>query len=147
MINGGCRCGATRYTLALDVPPPVYCCHCRDCQSWSGSAFSEQALLRGEALAVTGPLVEYRFTTPSGFESHHRLCGVCHARIYNTNTMRPELAVLRAGTLDASDTLSPRLHMWVKRKQPWVTIADDVPAFAENPPPAEFIAIMLRPAP
>ncbi|WP_457832593.1 GFA family protein, partial [Staphylococcus aureus] len=55
MISGGCRCGATRYTLAVDVIPPVYCCHCLDCQSWSGSAFSEQAVVRTDALSITGP--------------------------------------------------------------------------------------------
>ena len=143
-LTGGCRCGATRYSLALDAMPPVYCCHCLDCQSWSGSAFSEQALIRADAITVSGPVVDYRITNASGAESHQRLCGVCHARIYNTNSARPGIAVVRAGTLDASDTLTPRAHIWVKRKQPWVTIADDVPTFAENAPPAEFIAIMMR---
>lgn len=144
-LTGGCRCGATRYTLAVDAMPPVYCCHCLDCQSWSGSAFSEQAVVREDAIAVTGPVVDYRFTSPSGSESHQRLCGVCHARIYNTNTARSGIAVVRAGTLDASDTLAPRAHIWVTRKQPWVVIGDDVPAFAENGPPAEFVAILSPP--
>ena len=142
-LTGGCRCGATRYTLALDALPPVYCCHCLDCQSWSGSAFSEQALLREEAITVTGPLIDYRFTSPSGSQSHQRFCGVCHVRIYNTNDARPGIAVVRAGTLDASDTIVPRTHIWVKRKQPWVTIPDEVPTFAENASPAEFVAILF----
>ena len=142
MIHGGCRCGATRYTLAVAAMPPVYCCHCLDCQSWSGSAFSEQAVVPEAAIAVGGAVVDYTFQSPSGSTSHQRLCGTCHARIYNTNTARPGIAVVRAGTLDASDTLTPRTHIWVKRKQPWVVIADDVPTFDENAPPAEFIAIL-----
>ena len=143
MISGGCRCGATRYTLAVDVIPPVYCCHRLDCQSWSGSAFSEQAVVRTDALSITGPAIDYLYQTRSDAESHQRLCGVCHTRIYNTNTARPGIALWRAGTLDASDKVVPRAHIWVKRKQPWVSIADDVPTFDANAPPAEFIAILM----
>ena len=143
MIAGGCRCGAVRYTLAVDAPPPVYCCHCLDCQTWSGSAFAEQAVVAEDAIAVEGQVTEYRFTNPSGSTSRQFLCGICHARLYNTNSARPGLAVVRAGTLDASDGLMPRAHIWVKRKQAWIGIADDVPQYPEGAPPAEFAAILL----
>lgn len=144
VLTGGCRCGACRYTLAVEATPPVYCCHCLDCQSWSGSAFSEQAVVREEALAVSGPIVDYIYDTRSGARSHQRVCGVCHTRIFNSNTLRPGLALLRAGTLDGSDTVEPRAHIWVKRKQPWIAIPDGVPSFDENAPPAEFAAILMR---
>lgn len=143
MIAGGCRCGAVRYTLAMDALPAVYCCHCLDCQTWSASAFTEQAPVRDEALAADGPLVEYAFTSPSGSTSRQYVCGTCHTRIYNTNTARPGLAIVRAGTLDRSDEIVPRAHIWTKRKQPWIVIADDVPQFEESAPTAEFAAILL----
>lgn len=44
-IAGGCRCGAVRYTLAMDTLPRTYACHCHYCQTWSGSAFSQQAIV------------------------------------------------------------------------------------------------------
>ncbi|QNQ11022.1 GFA family protein [Sphingomonas alpina] len=143
-VEGGCHCGAVRYVLAVDAAPAIYCCHCLNCQSWAGSAFTQSALLPDGAISVTGPVIEYRFINPSGHESHQRLCGTCHTRIFNTNSARPGLVVLRAGTLDESDRLSPRLHMWVRRKQPWVVIAEDIPTFEETPPIAEFVATMLR---
>ena len=76
-VQGGCRCGAVRYELALDALPSTYACHCLDCQSWSGSAFSQQTFLPEAALDVTGPVVVYEFTTPSGNTSTQRMCGVC----------------------------------------------------------------------
>ena len=76
-IAGGCRCGAVRYTLALDSLPTTYACHCLDCQTWSGSAFSQQTFLPEEALAVTGPLSVYELTTPSGRVSNQRMCSIC----------------------------------------------------------------------
>ena len=141
-ITGGCRCGACRYTLAVDTMPPVYCCHCRDCQTWSGSAFTEQAVVPATAISATGPIVEYGFISPSGSISTQHLCGTCHARLWNTNTARPGIAVVRAGTLDQSDVLVPKAHIWAKRKQPWVVLSDDVPTWPENAPPADFIAAL-----
>jgi hypothetical protein len=138
-IRGGCRCGAVRYTLALDSLPATYACHCRDCQTWSGSAFSQQTLVPEAALDVTGPVVVFEFTTPSGKVSTQRMCGTCHTRIYNANSSRPGVVVVRAGTLDRSDELHIAAHIWVKRKQPWLTLPEGVPTWPEAAAPAELM--------
>src|SRR4051812_44468495 len=105
-IMGGCRCGAVRYSLGMDALPPSYACHCLDCQTWSGSAFGQHALLPEAVLTVTGPVVSYEHDG-GGHTSSQRLCGVCHTRIYNTNHAVPGMVVLRAGTLDDSSLLEP----------------------------------------
>ena len=143
-IEGGCRCGAVRYTLAREALPPTYACHCLDCQTWSGSAFSEQTFVPEAALAVTGAVVVYEFTTPSGNTSTQRMCGICHTRIYNTNSARSNVAVVRAGTLDRSTELRVVAHIWVKRKQPWLTLADDVPIWPEAAPAAELVRALAE---
>lgn len=125
-LSGGCRCGAVRYEIALDAMPRTYACHCHQCQRWSGSAFSQQALVPEAALSVTGPIVDYRRTTEDR-TSHQRLCGACHARIYNTNTRRPGIAVLRAGTLDRSEELACVAHIFTISRQAWIRLPDDVP--------------------
>ena len=138
-IQGGCRCGAVRYMLVLDALPRTYACHCRDCQTWSGSAFSQQTFLPEAALRVTGPVVIYEMTSPSGRISTQRMCGVCHTRIYNANSARPGVVIVRAGTLDRSDELDVVAHIWVKRKQPWLTLPQGVPAWPEGAPPEELL--------
>jgi len=143
-FTGGCRCGAARYELAVDTLTAIYCCHCTDCQRWSGSAFSEQAVVPETAIQATGPIVEFTVTNESGALSHQRACGLCHNRLWNTNSSRPGIAVVRAGTLDHNRTIEPLVHIWVKSKQPWVTIAGGVPCFDETPPVAEFAAILSR---
>ena len=45
-IEGGCRCGAVRYAIDLAELPLTYACHCHFRQTWSGSAFSQQAMLQ-----------------------------------------------------------------------------------------------------
>jgi hypothetical protein len=144
VLEGGCRCGASRYTLSVAAMPPVYCCHCHYCQHWSGSAFTQQAIVPAGALTATGPIVDYASTTDSGATSTQHVCGTCHSRLWNDNSRLPGHVVVRAGTLDASATLIPAAHIWVKRKQPWIVIDEAVPSFAESPSPAEFLAIVVR---
>ena len=138
-IQGGCRCGAVRYTLALDALPRTYACHCLDCQTWSGSAFSQQTFLPEASLSLTGSLAVYELTTPSGRISIQRMCPVCHTRVYNSNSARPGVVVVRAGTLDRSDELDIVAHIWVKRKQPWLSLPEDVPTWPEGAPVAELL--------
>jgi len=146
-IEGGCRCGAVRYTLALDALPTTYACHCLHCQTWSGSAFSQNTFVPDDALAVSGPLAVFELTTPSGRTSTQRMCGTCHTRIFNTNSARPKVAVLRAGTLDRSDELETVAHIWVKRKHAWLTLPDGVPSWPEAADPPEALLRALKGSP
>ena len=137
-VGGGCRCGAVRYTLALDDLPPTYACHCTDCQTWSGSAFSQQVLVPEDAVEASGPITIFELTSPSGRISRQRMCEVCHTRIFNTNSARPGVAVIRAGTLDRSKELVVTVHIWVKSKQPWLELPEGVLTFEEAAPPEEM---------
>ncbi len=138
-IQGGCRCGAVRYSLALNELPRTYACHCRDCQTWSGSAFSQQTFLPEASLSATGPVAVYVLTNPSGAISTQRMCAVCHTRVYNSNSARPGMVVVRAGTLDRSDELDVVAHIWVARKQPWLKLTESVPTWSEGAPAAELL--------
>ncbi len=121
-IEGGCRCGAVRYTLALDDLPLTYACHCTDCQTWSGSAFSQQAVVAEDAITATGPITVFELISPSGRISRQRMCEICHTRIFNTNSARPGVAVIRAGTLDRSNALIVTAHIWTRSKQSWLEL-------------------------
>lgn len=142
-ITGECRCGACRYQLAGDALPPVYACHCHNCQRWSGSAFSVQALVPEAALTLTGPIVTYEKQTDDRI-SVQRICGECHSRIYNTNTRRPGIAVLRAGTLDRSEELTCRAHIFTTYRQGWVSLDPAVPQWREMPDAAEFMTALTQ---
>lgn len=137
-IEGGCRCGAVRYTLELDALPPTYACHCTDCQTWSGSAFSQQAVVAAGTLEISGPITVYELTSPSGRISRQRMCCTCHTRVFNTNSARPGMAVIRAGTLDRSNELVVTAHIWVRSKQAWLELPEGVPAWLEAAPPEEM---------
>lgn len=140
-ITGQCRCGACRYEIDMDDVPSVYACHCHICQRVSGSAFSVQAVVPEAALTVTGPIVMREIVNGDRI-SVQRFCGDCLARVYNTNTSRPGLAVVRAGTLDRSEELVCKVHIFTAYKQGWVSLPDDVPQWPEAAPVAEFVAAL-----
>ena len=141
MITGRCRCGGVRYTIDLPALPPVYACHCHICQRVSGSAFSVQALVREDQLTVTGPVIVREIVTENR-TSIQRFCGSCLARIYNTNTRRPGIAVVRAGTLDRSEELECRAHIFTNYKQAWVALDPALPQWGEAAEPVAFVAAL-----
>jgi hypothetical protein len=146
-IEGGCRCGAVRYRVAADKLPNGYACHCLDCQTWSGSAFSLQFIVLEDALEVTGtPHLYERVSGEDGNErtSRQRGCAHCLTRVYNTNSRRPGLAVVRAGTLDRSDELLIVAHIWTKRKLNGIGIPANVPSWPEGAPPMDFAAVLMK---
>jgi hypothetical protein len=142
-IEGGCRCGRIRYKARLERLPRVYACHCLDCQTWTGSAFSVQFILTEEQLEVSGEPALFELTSPDGTRtSRQRGCPTCFTRVYNTNTRRPGMVVVRAGTLDRSDELSIVAHIWAKRMLSGISVPDGTPSWPEGAPPADFVAVL-----
>ncbi|HMA14685.1 MAG: GFA family protein, partial [Bacteroidota bacterium] len=50
--EGGCLCGALRYRIIPGAELCVYCCHCRDCQRLSSSAYAVCMVLPDEAFTL-----------------------------------------------------------------------------------------------
>jgi hypothetical protein len=140
-IHGGCACGTVRYVLSRDELPKVYCCHCRDCQSRSESAFVEIAVVGSSELEVTGPVVTYTSRLPGGTAIENNICGECSTRILTVNSNVSDRILLLAGTLDECDAIVPVAHIWTSSKQRWVTLPADVPQWERVPTP-EFLALV-----
>jgi hypothetical protein len=146
-IEGGCRCGAVRYRLASSQLPRVYACHCLDCQTWSGSAFSLNAALVESLFSVSGRTQLFELAAPgSDRVSRQHACPTCMTRVFNTNSARPGRVVIRAGTLDRSDELRIVCHIWAKRKVAGIELAPGVPSWPESAPAETFFELVLNQA-
>ncbi|GBE43567.1 glutathione-dependent formaldehyde-activating enzyme [bacterium BMS3Bbin10] len=132
-ITGGCQCGAVRYALE-PKPYKIYVCHCLECQKQSASAFGLSMPLKFEDLALEGETAEYVRSTDSGARTRCIFCRQCGTRLYHRSDRSPEFVTIKAGTLDETHSIKPVAHIWVSRKQPWVVLDDDVPAYASQPP-------------
>jgi hypothetical protein len=125
MLDGGCECGKVRYRLAGE-PIFVNCCHCRQCQKLTGSAFAVNAMVEAERIErISGELAEA--------EGQAR-CAGCGTLLWATHHMFGDrILFLRVGTLDESERLPPNAHFFVRSKHPWVKIPPGAPAFATLP--------------
>jgi hypothetical protein len=141
--TGGCECGSTTYSLAADEPVHMYICHCLNCQTRSGSAFAEHAMIQAANFTYEGATVSHH-RTARGMEFAEVFCAACHTRLFNHNSAMPGIIFLRAGTLSDSQALAPIAHIWTKRKQPWLALPADIPSFAESPTPEEFGAALQQ---
>ena len=98
-VEGGCQCGAVRYRLKAS-PLSVYNCHCKDCQRFSGAAWSMSMVMReGEFEVLSGEVAQYRKRADSGNEIVMNFCATCHGWLWN-DPPAGGIKVVRAGTLD-----------------------------------------------
>ena len=129
IMEGGCACGQVRYGLK-SVPLFVHCCHCKDCQRQTGSAFVLNALIetdRVEVLSGEPPLSGV--PTDSGKPHDIARCPGCGIAVWSHYGGFKALTFVRVGTLDEPAALPPDVHIYTRSKLPWVTLPPGVPAF------------------
>lgn len=98
--QGGCHCGAVRYQTT-GQPVKAAVCHCRYCQTRTGSAFGVNAYFPDDKVQVlSGRLKNYRFTTESGRSFTTRFCVDCGTNLFWTLEMTPGLVGVAAGSFD-----------------------------------------------
>jgi len=129
-MDGGCQCGSVRYRIEGE-PLGLAVCHCTECQRQSGSAFGMSLAIRSNGFRLlTGELREFTTVCDSGRRKKCTFCPNCGTRIYHQ--VATEALSLKAGTLDDTSWLNPSAHYWTKRKQPWVSIPEEVPCVEDD---------------
>ena len=122
--QGGCLCGAVRYTLynALDWSAH---CHCRSCQKATGAAFATWVGVKKENFEVTkGQLTVYNSSpgVDRGF------CGTCGTSLtYVAEKQWPGIVSVLAPTLDNPGIATPTAHVYVEDRLPWIKFDDGLP--------------------
>jgi len=129
-LAGGCACGAVRFRL-MAPPMFVHCCHCRDCQRQTGSAFVLNALIEAERVETIAGAPEPVLTpSESGRGQQIWRCPDCHVALWsNYGGATDILRFVRIGTLDDPGALPPDVHIYTRSKLPWVRLPEGVPTF------------------
>src|SRR5215212_7954695 len=98
-MEGGCACGALRYRLG-SPPMFVHCCHCRDCQLQTGTAFVLNALIEADRVALLhgDPPKPILMPTDSGRPHHIYRCGACQTAVWSVYGGRTQARFVRVGT-------------------------------------------------
>jgi hypothetical protein len=128
-FEGGCSCSATRYRLT-SAPMFVNCCHCKDCQRQTGSAFVINAIIEADRVVVSGEEpVAIHVPTDSGRPHLINRCRSCQIALWGIYGGRRQVRFVRVGTLDDPTALRPGAHIFTRSKLPWVILPPGAPAF------------------
>ena len=124
-IDGACHCGRLSYDADVD-PEKVGVCHCTDCQTLSGSAFTAFVPVPKDAFRLRGQPKIYVKTAESGNRRAQAFCPDCGTRMYASAEKDPQVFNLRLGTVRQRASLAPKSQVWCRSALPWVMDLADV---------------------
>jgi len=108
----------------------VHCCHCKDCQRQTGTAFVLNALIETDRIDVrSGDPRQHAMPTDSGKPHTVFRCSDCGTAVWSEYGGLKTLRFVRVGTLDDPQALPPDVHIYTRSKLRWITLPDGVPAF------------------
>jgi hypothetical protein len=123
--EGGCLCGAVRYSVAWP-PMMIATCSCRNCQKQAGSALSVIAMVAQSSMELSGTLSTYEDKGESGDAVFRKFCGKCGSPILTEvpSASAQGIAIIKAGTLDNSTDVQPSLHYWTCSAPSWMVFPE-----------------------
>lgn len=131
-FEGGCRCGAVRYTCNAE-PAQIAHCHCRACQYASGGGYSTVVIVPAKALQRSGEVRGYKEAGESGKAVRRQFCPQCGTPLFSRLETAPGVVVLKAASLDDPGWLKPQAHIYCESAQPWSIPETQPPKFEKMP--------------
>jgi hypothetical protein len=131
-MTGGCLCGQIRYSANAD-PVFVGVCHCKNCQRQTGTAFSVLVGVPKASMSIRGKLKAFRGIGDSGQPVERNFCPECGSPIFTDAIAIPDVAFIKAGTLDDTGWLDPKTHIYCESKVQWTLVPEGSQQFAKMP--------------
>lgn len=133
-LTGRCMCGSLNYSAQAD-PVVQAVCHCTDCQRQTGSPFTVVVGVPRAALTVEGSTLASVTTIGEdhGGETQRSFCSACGSPLFSISAMLPDLALIKAGTLDDASWLEPAVEVWTGSAQPWSPHFEHAAQFERGP--------------
>jgi len=132
-VEGGCYCGALRFTANGD---PMFKgqCHCRECQYISGGH-------PNVVMAMPASGFSYTKGSPKGFQRKdldkpvtREFCAECGTHILTRAPGLPGAVLLKVGTFDDPSLFgAPQMAIFTIDKQSFHQVPQGIPAFERMP--------------
>ena len=130
-LDGGCRCGAVRYTADVTKPEHHAICHCADCRASSGAPMMAWLAVPEDSFRVTAGEAT-RYESSPGTERF--FCGRCGTGLFYRNPdMLPGIIDIQSATLDDGAGMAPEAQIQAAERLDWVGRLAEMPAFERYP--------------
>ena len=123
-----------RYRVTAE-PLITRLCWCRVCQYIGAGSATVNSVFAADALHIDGVLADFPSVADSGNHLHRRFCAHCGTHVYAHADERPQLLVLRVGTLDNPEAVRPSMNIWTASAPSWSCIDTSLPGTPQQPPP------------
>lgn len=120
-LEGGCLCGAIRYTTSA-LPFSSDHCHCSMCRKSVGAVVGTWMDFKVEQVSWQGQKPK-EFT--SSEHTRRGFCPECGSTLSFRDIRHPDYITLTNGTLDNPDLAPATIHIHVVDKVKWLDIKDD----------------------
>ncbi len=130
-IDGQCHCGRITFEAEID-PEIVSVCHCRDCQTLTGSPFRVTALCSADDVRLTaGTPKVYGKRGDNGRMRLQHFCGDCGSPLFTSGESdQTGDWGIRWGSIRQRDALRPVRQIWCQSAAVWI---DAVPGLPGRP--------------
>ncbi|ACM37579.1 MULTISPECIES: GFA family protein [Rhizobium/Agrobacterium group] len=122
MHKGSCLCGAVRFQVNGDLPPPD-ACHCSKCRKHSGHYFASADVPKDKIEIHGSDFVSWY---QSSEKVRRGFCSVCGTSLFFDPPARDWIAVAM-GAFDGPTQTRLKMHIFVADKGDYYDIADGLP--------------------
>ncbi len=130
MYDGGCLCGALRFSVKVRPINSGYC-HCTLCQRSTGAPVLAWAMFSVDAFTYTkGRATHYQ----SSSWGHREFCNQCGTQIGFRETDAATTIEVNVGCMDNPSEFPPEYHIYANDRSSWFDTADDLPRHPGSEP-------------
>lgn len=129
MPQGGCHCGAVRYSVDSELKHNSVC-HCVSCRRTTGALTTAWAGYPSDGLTIEGETRSY--SSSAGVERH--FCPTCGTSLFYFNeALMPGVVDILTPTFDDPENYPPALHVQMADALPWETSLAELPKYERFP--------------
>lgn len=130
MLEGGCHCGAIRYSVEGE-PVHAALCHCSDCRRHAGAPMVGWTLFGNDRFALLRGEPKIYASSEHG---RRHFCGHCGTGLfYTSEAIFPGQTDVQVATLDDPDALPMQAQIQTAERIGWMTRVHDLPQFERYP--------------
>ncbi|MEM7645431.1 MAG: GFA family protein [Pseudomonadota bacterium] len=125
MHKGSCLCGAIKFEVSVDLPPPS-ACHCRECRKHSGH-YEASADVPRSAVTISGQ--KYIKWYNSSEKVRRGFCSHCGSTLFwdPRDQKKHDWTAIALGAFDTPTKTKIKNHIFTSEKGDYYEITDDLP--------------------
>ncbi|MBB3861034.1 hypothetical protein GGQ88_002306 [Novosphingobium hassiacum] len=131
--TGRCACGAITLEITGE-PVATRQCWCRQCQQIAAGGPTQNAIFKGDDVAIAGAPASSQWTAASGNTLTFHFCPSCGTQVFGQSSARPHLKTVRFGVIDEPHGLKPEMIIWTDDAPEWAQIDPALESWPQQPP-------------